>query len=402
LQVPGGVAHSGSEKAEALADSLEAQFQPVDYPSNPAFTELVDVEVRAYEYAPASEPTLPTLSEVIKHIKGLKVGKAPVPNCVPNRVLSHLPKRAVTFLTKVFNAVLRRQYFPPAWKHARELPILKPGKDPTQASSFRPISLLDSVGNLFENIVLTRVFREVNERVLLRDEQFGFRPKHSTTLQLALLVERVNRNFDERWLTGADILDVAKAFDTVWVKGLLYKVTVLNFPSYLVKIISSYLDGRKFRTSFKTTTSTSRVMRAGVVQGEIVSPVLFSLYVNDLPTPSRHVELAQIADESTLIATSRDPSLLVGYLEAYLGRLELWLPSSRIAINVSKSTAVLFAKTARSARQPRPVNFLGEPIQWVQTARYLGVTLDSRLTSSAHVDQVGRGQPKDWSCLAPS
>jgi hypothetical protein len=69
-----------------------------------------------------------------------------------------------------------------------------------------------------------------------------------------------------------------------------------------------------FRTSFKTATSTSRVMRAGVAQGEIVSPVLFSLYVNDIPTPSRHVELAQYADDTALIATSRDPSLLFGYL----------------------------------------------------------------------------------------
>jgi hypothetical protein len=68
------------------------------------------------------------------------------------------------------------------------------------------------------------------------------------TLQLAHLVERVNRNFDERRLTGAVFLDVAKAFDTVWVKGLLYKLTVLNFPSYLVKTISSYLDCRTFQT----------------------------------------------------------------------------------------------------------------------------------------------------------
>jgi hypothetical protein len=106
-------------------------------------------------------------------------------------------------------------------------------------------------------------------------------------------------------------------------------------------------------------------MRAGVGQGRIVSHVLSYLYVNDIPTPSRHVELAQYADDTALIATSRGPSLLLGYLEAYLGRLELWLRSWRIAINVSNSTAVLFAKTARSVRQLRPVQFLGEPIQWV-------------------------------------
>jgi hypothetical protein len=76
-------------------------------------------------------------------------------------------------------------------------------------------------------------------------------------------------------------------------------------------------------------------------------PVLFSLYVHDIPTPSRHVELAQYADGTVVRATSGDPSLLVGYLEACLGRLELWLRNWRIAIKVSKSTAVLFAKAAR-------------------------------------------------------
>jgi hypothetical protein len=231
----------------------------------------VDVEMRAYEYAPASESTLTTPSEVIKTIKGLKVGKSSGPNCVPNRVLRRLPKRAITFLTKVFNAVLRRQYFPPVWKHTRVLPILKSGKNPTQPSSYRSRSLLDTVGKLFDKILLNRVLWEVKERGLLIDEQFGFRPKHSTTLQLARLVERVNRNFDERRLTGAVFLDVAKAFDTVWVKGLLYKLTVVKIPSYMVKILSSYLDGNTLRTSFNTATSTSRVKRAGVAQGEIAS-----------------------------------------------------------------------------------------------------------------------------------
>jgi hypothetical protein len=157
-------------------------------PSDPVFTEKVDAAMRAYEYVPASEPTL-TTPQVLRAIKGLKVGKASDPNAIPNRVPRYLPQRAmITFLTKVFNAVLRRHYFPPVWKHTRVIPILKPGKNPTLPSSYRPVSLLDTVGKLFE-ILLSRVLREVNERGLLRDEQFVFRPKHSTTLQQALLVE---------------------------------------------------------------------------------------------------------------------------------------------------------------------------------------------------------------------
>ena len=212
--------------------------------------------------------------------------------------------------------------------------ILKPGKDPALPSSYRPISLLDTIGKLFEKILLTRILHEVNVRGLLRNEQFGFRPEHSTSLQLARLVERIIRNFDEKRLTGTVILDVAKAFDTVWIVGLLYKLTLLNFLSYLVHTISSYLRGRTFEASFQTATSSRRGMGAGVAQGGLISPVLFSLYVNDMTTPSHHVELAFYADDTAVIATSRKPTLLISYLESYVNDLQLWLSELRIAINL--------------------------------------------------------------------
>jgi hypothetical protein len=147
------------------------------------------------------------------------------------------------------------------------VPILKPGKDLTLPSSYRPVSLFDTVGKLFEKILLTRGVREINQRGLPCDEQFGFRRRHSKTLQLAHLVERANTNFDETRLTGAVFLDVVKAFNTVQVKGLLQKLTVLNFPSYMIKTASLHLDCRTFQTSFQSATSTLRVIRTGLAQG---------------------------------------------------------------------------------------------------------------------------------------
>ena len=77
-------------------------------------------------------------------------------------------------------------------------PIHVPGKDPALPLSYRPISLLDSIGKLFEKVVIARILHEVSERGLMRDEEFGFRPRHSTSLQLARLVERITRNVGER------------------------------------------------------------------------------------------------------------------------------------------------------------------------------------------------------------
>jgi hypothetical protein len=137
----------------------------------------------------------------------------------------------------------------------------------------------------------------------------------------------------------------------------------LNFPSYLVHTISSYLRGQTFEASFQTATSSSRVMWAGVAQGGLISTVLFSLYVNDMPTPSQHVELALYVDDTAVIATSRKPTLLVSYLESYLYDLQRWLSEWRFAINVTKSSAIIFRRATRRFIQPRPVTLFGEPIE---------------------------------------
>jgi hypothetical protein len=301
----------------------QAIFEPTPftykYPNNlisvilpvPAVIETVNVGLRSYFMAPASEPMLTNPEEVQEAIRGLRVSKAPGPNGIPNRALKHLPQRAVNLLVLIFNTILVTHHFPTAWKHARVISILKPGKDPALPSSYRPISLLDTIGKLFEKILLARSLHEVNVHGLMRDEQFGFRPKHRTSLQLARLVERITKNVGQKRLTGAVFLDVAKAFDTVWIDGLLYKLTLLNFPSYIVYIIPSYLRGRTFEASLQTAMSSLRGMRARVAQGGLISPVVFNLYINDMPSPSHHVELALYADDTAIIATSRKPTRLV-------------------------------------------------------------------------------------------
>jgi len=91
-----------------------------------------------------------------------------------------------------------------------------------------------------------------------------------------------------------------------------------------------------------------------------------------MPSPSHHVELSLYADDAAIIATSCKLTLLVSYLESYLNDLQLWLSEWRIAINVSKSTAIIFACAGRHFIQPRPVTLFGEPILWIDTTRYLG------------------------------
>jgi hypothetical protein len=125
-------------------------------PSIPAVIEMVEMALRSYFLTPSSEP------------------KAPGPNGILNRALKHLPQRSVSLPVQLFNADLRTHIFPIVWKHTRVIYILKPGKDSALPSSYRPVSLLDTIGKLFEKILLSRILYEVSESGLMRDELFGF------------------------------------------------------------------------------------------------------------------------------------------------------------------------------------------------------------------------------------
>ena len=132
----------------------------------------------------------------------------------------------------------------------------------------------------------------------------------------------------------------------------------------------------------------------------VFSPVLSNLYVKDVPSPSHHIELALYANDTAIIATSHKPTLLVSYLESYLNDLQQWLSEWRIAIYVSKKTAIIFACAGRRFIHPRPVTLFGEPIQWVKTSRYLGVTLDKR-PSHLTSNRLERKLLKGWASWVP-
>jgi hypothetical protein len=154
-----------------------------------------------------------------------------------------------------------------------------------------------------------------------------------------------------------------------------------------------------FEASFQTTTSTFRRVGAGVDEGGIISPVLFSLYVNDMPLSSCHEQLGLYVD--AIIAMSCQPALLGKYLEIYFCDSVRWVREWWIAINVSKSTPMLFATAGRRIPKPRPVQLFWEPIHWVERAYYLGMILDTPLIWSMHIDEMRKEATQGLGVLGP-
>ncbi|KAG4072235.1 hypothetical protein HA402_005957 [Bradysia odoriphaga] len=166
-----------------------------------------------------------------------------------------------------------------AFKLAKVVPIPKPGKDHKLTTSYRPISLLSCLGKIFEKCLCARLstFATVND--IISKEQFGFRPQHSTTHQIKRVVNTVKRNKRDRKSTGLILLDIEKAFDSVWHNGLIYKLNAFGVPGYLLKLIKSFISDRSFVVSLNGTYSSTRKIPAGLPQGSVISDLILALHI---------------------------------------------------------------------------------------------------------------------------
>jgi hypothetical protein len=157
---------------------------------------------------------------------------------IPNECLRHLQGRPLVHLTHLISQCIRLSHFPTSGKEAKVVVALpKPGKDPKFPKNLRLISLLPSTGKVYEKVILEIVKRHIGERNLLDVSQFGFRARHSTTLQCMMLADHVTLHFNNNMSTAAVCLDNEKAFDTTWQPGLLYKLSKLQFSTSLIKLI---------------------------------------------------------------------------------------------------------------------------------------------------------------------
>jgi hypothetical protein len=175
--------------------------------------------------------------EIISILRNLKNSKAPGIDGINNSLLKQLPPRGIEFMKFIINSCMNLSYFPKCWKHAKVIALHKPGKPTTDPYSYRPISLLSSISKILERVILHRITQHIDENGIIPEQQCGFRAKRSTTYQINNVLNNARENLNQQKSTGMIFLDVEKAFDRVWHKGLLYKMLQLNFPKNIIKII---------------------------------------------------------------------------------------------------------------------------------------------------------------------
>ena len=187
------------------------------------------------------QQNLTSVEEVKFFIGTLKNSKAPGLDGINSIILKNMTNTFYTLITQIFNWCLSNGYFPQIFKTAKVVPILKPGRDAKSPTSYRPISMLNCLDKVFEKIVLQRINEYTETNNIIQNEQFGFRKEHSTVHQVKRIVNFISNNKSTRKSTGIVLLDVEKAFDSIWHNGLIFKFDKFGYLIYLQKMVQSSL-----------------------------------------------------------------------------------------------------------------------------------------------------------------
>ena len=286
-------------------------------------------------------------------------------------------------MTIIFNAILRIQYFSKLWKLAQIIMLPKPGKDPHQTASYRPISLLPVFSKILEKIIYDRIKRTIEKKKLMPDHQFGFRNKHSTIEQMHRLINEIILALENKQYCTALFMEIKHLINKINHESLLQTIRK-QFPEQIHQLIKSYLSSRTFVIKIKDTYSEVKDIKAGVPQGSVLGPILYTLYTANIPTTTNS-KILTFADDTAILVRQTNPGTAVKLLQEHITKIEKWLKEKQIKAIPNKCNHITFI-----LRKQIPSNILLNDTHITQTkqVKYLGLHWDIQLTWKQHTKSI--------------
>lgn len=394
------------EKAEAFALHLEQRFTPFLLNTTNERLEIINQTTNQHPPITTNNPSFRpiTLNDVKSQIKNLENNKSPGLDKIDNKTIKALPDSALLYLTLIFNNVLRHGHFPHQWKMAIVTMIPKPGKPTEELNSYRPISLLSGLSKILERLLLTRMFETQLFTRHIPDHQFGFRYHHSTDQQLARVTQFILKAYEKSHYCSAVFIDIQEAFDRVWHPGLFYKLKPI-LPPVLYTVVCHYLTNRHFMVEcHEGARSNPKPIMAGVPQGSVLGPILYTIFTADLPTPesiptnfprNNMALIATYADDTVVMSSAESASTAIRQVETMLSALPDWSNKWCIKINVNKTGHVLYSLRDDLSQLYYSPKLMNEPIANKDSHTYLGVILDKKLNFCKHILNLQRKKLND-------
>ena len=283
-----------------------------------------------------------SIDEIIKLIDGLDAKKAPGSDGIPCFLIKMTKYIIAPVLCNLFNVCMHLSVFPDIFKIAEVKSLFK-GGDRRVKGNYRPISLLPLFSKLFEKVIATRLRSYLDANDILNCHQFGFRKSYSAELAATNLNDVLLKNLDRKDITCAIFLDLAKAFDSVNHQILLQKLEKYGIRGTALKFFESYLSNRWQYVKLNGISSKLALIDIGIPQGSILGPLLFLLYINDLPNASNFFTKL-FADDTVLSLSSQNIVEFNKRTRREISNIYEWPIANRLALNIEKSKFMIITR----------------------------------------------------------
>ena len=292
-------------------------------------------------------------------------------------------------LTFIYNMSLSSGVIPYDWKYSRVSPVYKGKGDASDPSNFRPISVICHIAKIFEKEVQCQLVSYLIKYDFISLDQSAYRTYHSTITSLHNTIDEWLQNIDDKLLTAVCFLDISKCFDTIDHRILLEKMNKYGIKDTELKWFKSYLNNRSQSVFYKNKLSPALSMKLGVPQGSNLGPLLFVLFVNDLPLHVRNSRISMFADDTIIYNCSTDARALVEELNETLVSVNEWYISNRLTLNVSKSNIMFISNLINGDTLDNFSVSIGDvPINQTDVTKYLGVLIDNKLKFDVHINNL--------------
>ena len=283
-----------------------------------------------------------TLPELTDNIKKISIYKSSGITNISTRFFKDVTLYIPHVFLHIYNAVRLSGDFPDSWKIATVVPLPK-NNDPQNPSELRPIPLLPIVGTILEKLIYKQSSTFLENLNYLTKMQHGFPKRHSTTSATSKFVDDIILNLDKGYYSLAVFLDVKKAFDTVDHAILIKKLKHSGAGNNVIRLFTNYLSNRKQTVLYNGQLSDIKTLRTGVPQGSTLGPLLFLLYINDLPNILSKSLNLMFADDTVLCHCHSSFEMLLRELQTDIDSVFKWCQQNYITLNITKSQDVQFS-----------------------------------------------------------